>query len=201
MTPASTRFPLRKSPRRLAEEMRYGAITGDCLCGNIHRGVGPPIPGGPLPLPRLPQASRGPAPRLGDIAPGGGDGHGRDSRLRRAVLLSRLRLVRLCAHRGRNQVSLGTLDAPDQLIPTYKLWTIRRESSLPTLPLTQHYAHNRNASGTRGVARHHRAGAVVRTPRNRACTPCRLCDSRLARPSHFVRCETTNLARFLKNSF
>lgn len=28
-------------------------------------------------------------------------------------------------------VNLGALDAPDQLTPTYELWTVRRESWLP----------------------------------------------------------------------
>ena len=34
------------------------------------------------------------------------------------------------------EVNLGSLDAPDQLKPTYELWTIRRESWLPPFPLT-----------------------------------------------------------------
>ena len=148
--------------------MRYGAITGDCLCGNI----------------RIVASGR--PYRVGLC-------HCLDCRkhhgaLLRASAISPQAAVTVtgetrdyagrffCPGCGSSVsartadeigVSLGTLDAPDQLIPTYKLWTIRRESSLPTLPLTQHYAHNRNASGTRGVARHHRAGAVVRTPRNR----------------------------------
>ena len=29
------------------------------------------------------------------------------------------------------EVSLGALDAPDQLMPTYELWTLRRERWLP----------------------------------------------------------------------
>ncbi len=33
------------------------------------------------------------------------------------------------------EVNLGALDAPDQLLPTYELWTIRRESWLPSFPL------------------------------------------------------------------
>ena len=34
------------------------------------------------------------------------------------------------------EVNLGSLDAPDQLRPTYELWTVRRESWLPPFPLT-----------------------------------------------------------------
>ena len=33
------------------------------------------------------------------------------------------------------EVNLGCLDAPDQLTPTYELWTIRREARLPAFPL------------------------------------------------------------------
>jgi hypothetical protein len=29
------------------------------------------------------------------------------------------------------EVNLGALDAPDQLLPTYELWTLRRERWLP----------------------------------------------------------------------
>lgn len=36
------------------------------------------------------------------------------------------------------EVSLGSLDAPDQLRPTYELWTVRRESWLPPFPLKQY---------------------------------------------------------------
>ncbi len=33
------------------------------------------------------------------------------------------------------EVNLGALDAPDQLKPTYELWTVRREGWLPPFPL------------------------------------------------------------------
>src|SRR4051794_35612117 len=32
------------------------------------------------------------------------------------------------------EVHLGSLDATDQLMPTYELWTVRRESWLPPFP-------------------------------------------------------------------
>jgi hypothetical protein len=35
------------------------------------------------------------------------------------------------------EVHLGSLDAPDQLQPTYELWTVRRESWLPPFPLAR----------------------------------------------------------------
>jgi hypothetical protein len=45
------------------------------------------------------------------------------------------------------EVHLGTLDAPDQLMPTYESWTVRRESWLPPFPLAHHYKHNREGKG------------------------------------------------------
>ncbi|MEZ3185633.1 GFA family protein [Pseudomonas sp. LM13] len=45
------------------------------------------------------------------------------------------------------EVSLGALDVPDLLMPTYELWTVRRESWLPAFPLKRRYAHDRDASG------------------------------------------------------
>lgn len=45
------------------------------------------------------------------------------------------------------EVPLGTLDAPDQLTPTYELWTIRRESWLPPFPLMKQYARDREGGG------------------------------------------------------
>jgi len=41
------------------------------------------------------------------------------------------------------EVHLGSLDAPDQLVPTYELWMIRRESWLPPFPLKRHYQRDR----------------------------------------------------------
>lgn len=45
------------------------------------------------------------------------------------------------------EVHLGTLDAPDQLMPTYETWTIRREAWLPAFPLERHYPRDREATG------------------------------------------------------
>ncbi len=45
------------------------------------------------------------------------------------------------------ELNLGSLDAPDQLQPTYELWTRRRESWLPRFPLKRHYEGNRKAGG------------------------------------------------------
>jgi hypothetical protein len=45
------------------------------------------------------------------------------------------------------EVNLGSLDAPDQLMPTYESWVIRRESWLPPFPLTRRYDRDRDATG------------------------------------------------------
>lgn len=42
------------------------------------------------------------------------------------------------------EVHLGTLDAPDQLMPTYESWTVRRESWLPPFPLARRYERDRD---------------------------------------------------------
>jgi hypothetical protein len=44
-------------------------------------------------------------------------------------------------------VNLGSLDAPDQLMPTYESWIVRRESWLPPFPLERRYDRNRDATG------------------------------------------------------
>jgi hypothetical protein len=45
------------------------------------------------------------------------------------------------------EVHLGTLDAPDQLTPTYECWTVRRESWLPPFPGTKLYERDRAGTG------------------------------------------------------
>lgn len=45
------------------------------------------------------------------------------------------------------EVHLGSLDAPDQLMPTYENWTVRRESWLPVFPLAHSYRHDREGTG------------------------------------------------------
>ncbi len=45
------------------------------------------------------------------------------------------------------EVHLGTLDAPDQMTPTYENWTIRREAWLPEFPLARNYPRNRESAG------------------------------------------------------
>lgn len=45
------------------------------------------------------------------------------------------------------EVNLGSLDAPDQFIPSYELWTIRREAWLPAFPGMKHYDKNRSGIG------------------------------------------------------
>lgn len=45
------------------------------------------------------------------------------------------------------EVSLGCLDAQDQVEPTYELWTIRRERWLPEFSLARHYERDRPDGG------------------------------------------------------
>jgi hypothetical protein len=45
------------------------------------------------------------------------------------------------------EVHLGSLDAPDQMIPTYENCVVRRESWLPQFPLFRSYEHDREGIG------------------------------------------------------
>ncbi len=45
------------------------------------------------------------------------------------------------------EVHLGAFDAPDQFVPTYENWTVRREAWLPAFSLDAIYAHDREGSG------------------------------------------------------
>ena len=44
------------------------------------------------------------------------------------------------------EVNLGSLDAPNQFMPTYELWTSRREAWLPPFPLSRRYERDRDAA-------------------------------------------------------
>jgi hypothetical protein len=48
------------------------------------------------------------------------------------------------------EVNLGTLDETDRFVPTYELWTVRREAWLPPFPLAHHYARDREHRGRSG---------------------------------------------------
>lgn len=45
------------------------------------------------------------------------------------------------------EVNLGSLDAPNQLTPTYESWTVRREEWLPEFPTSVRYERDRDALG------------------------------------------------------
>lgn len=45
------------------------------------------------------------------------------------------------------EVHLGTFDAPDQFMPTYENWTVRREPWLPEFPLARHHERDRQGTG------------------------------------------------------
>lgn len=44
------------------------------------------------------------------------------------------------------EVNLGSFDVPDQFMPTYELWTVRRESWLPPFPVLHHYDRDRTST-------------------------------------------------------
>lgn len=44
------------------------------------------------------------------------------------------------------EISVGSLDAPNQLAPSYELWTVRRESWLPAFALERHYERDRSST-------------------------------------------------------
>jgi hypothetical protein len=41
------------------------------------------------------------------------------------------------------EMNLGSLDSPDRFMPTYELWTIRREAWLPPFPVKERYERDR----------------------------------------------------------
>ncbi|WP_299906046.1 GFA family protein [uncultured Paracoccus sp.] len=45
------------------------------------------------------------------------------------------------------EVNLGSLDEPDQFMPSYELWTCRRESWLPRFPGPREYQTDRDTRG------------------------------------------------------
>ncbi len=45
------------------------------------------------------------------------------------------------------EIHLGALDAPDQFLPSYELWTVRRESWLPEFPVKKRHERNRTEEG------------------------------------------------------
>ena len=42
------------------------------------------------------------------------------------------------------EVNLGSLDAPNQLVPTYEAWIVRREFWLPPFPFARRYERDRD---------------------------------------------------------
>ena len=47
---------------------------------------------------------------------------------------------------GEIEISLGALDAPDRFVPSYELWTIRREGWLPPFPVDDRFERDRPSS-------------------------------------------------------
>ncbi len=124
-------------------------FTGGCLCGNVRLvASGRPYRVGICLLSRLSQASWGAVSCVCGVSSGCGD----DRREKRATMLggfSALGVARLFFRGVADEVEvhLGSLDAPDQLRPTYELWTIRRESWLPPFAVTKRYERDRETTG------------------------------------------------------
>ena len=92
------------SDRLIFEETQHGPIHRRLsVRQRPNCGVGTPIPGRPLSLSRLPQASWGAFSRFRGVPSGCGDDRWRNTRLRRAVFLSPLRLLRFRTQRRRNR--------------------------------------------------------------------------------------------------
>ena len=45
------------------------------------------------------------------------------------------------------EVNLGSLDTPDQFIPIYEMWTVRREGWLPAFAVAWRYERDREGTG------------------------------------------------------
>src|SRR6516165_10801635 len=120
----------KRSVGLILKETQHGPIHGWLpVRQRPNCGVGTPIPGRPLSLSRLPQASWGPFSRFRGVPAGCGDDRWRNTRLCRAVLLSPLRLARFRAQRRRNRrepgipgcprptdADLRTLDRPSRVL-------------------------------------------------------------------------------------
>jgi hypothetical protein len=52
-----------------------------------------------------------------------------------------------CLDCRKHHGALFHASAPDQLMPTYESWIVRRESWLPPFPLTRRYDRDRDATG------------------------------------------------------
>lgn len=48
--------------------------------------------------------------------------------------------------KGEIEVHIGSLDAPNELVPTYELWTMRREKWLPPFPFNRKYERDRQGA-------------------------------------------------------
>lgn len=46
-------------------------------------------------------------------------------------------------HGGEIEIHLGVFDETDRFVPTYELWTVRREGWLPPFPGMAHHVHDR----------------------------------------------------------
>jgi hypothetical protein len=96
-------------------------FTGGCLCGNVR------IVASGLPY------------RVGLC-------HCLDCRKHHGALFPRCGSTVFGRSADEVEVNLGSLDAPDRLMPTYESWIIRREAWLPPFPLTRRYDRDRDTT-------------------------------------------------------
>lgn len=108
------------------------------------RSVRKAIQGRPVPLPRLPQASRRTLPCFRDISGTRGAHRGGDAQLYAGrFFCPRCGSSVFSRSADEIEVNLGSLDTSSQLTPTYELWIIRRESWLPPFPQMKQYDRDR----------------------------------------------------------
>jgi hypothetical protein len=119
-------------------------FTGGCLCGNVRFWRRAPIPGRPCHCLDC-RKHHGALFHASAVFPRCGDYRRRNTRLRRAVFLSPMRLV-VSRSADEIEVNLGSLDDPDQLT---HLRTLDRPSRVlvAAVSLTRRYERERDVPG------------------------------------------------------
>jgi hypothetical protein len=108
--------------------------------------VGTPIPGRPLSLSGLPQASWGSFSRFRGVPQDAVTIHGETRDYAGRFFCPRCGSSVFARTTDEIEVNLGCLDAPGQMMPTYESWVVRRESWLPPFPLTRRYDRDRDTT-------------------------------------------------------
>src|SRR5262249_10819607 len=122
-------------------------FTGGFLWGNVRNlGWGRPYRGGPCHCFRCRQHYGGRFSASPGFPPGSVAVDGGKRRSSARIFSARCGSSIFARTADEIEVNLGSLDAPDQLTPTYESWIIRRESWLPPFPLTRRYDRDRDAT-------------------------------------------------------